>query len=85
MIDRQRAQALERILEVLIEAGDGASFIEVVRKIEADGTNKVRVTIDPPLDLDLLTFEQATKPMRFRRPWRHDKVALPSDSTEAGR
>lgn len=67
-MDRQRAVALERILELLIEAGDGAAFMAVVKRIEGEGDRRVRVNIEPPLDRsDEMTFDAASDPMRFRR------------------
>ena len=65
-MDSERAAALERILEAMIEAGEGEAFVAVVKRIEAMEQRKVRVSIEP-LFVDEAAFEQAVEPMRFRR------------------
>ena len=65
-MDSTRAAALERILHALIEAGEGEAFMAVVKRIEA-GESRVRINIEPPLDVDEMTFDAASDPMRYRR------------------
>ena len=62
----ERARALERILEALIEAGEGEAFIAVARRI-ARHERVVRVVIQPPLDdTEPLAFDIGSAPTRFR-------------------
>ena len=62
----KQAQALERILEALIDAGEGEAFVAVARRI-AEHERVVRVVIQPPMDdTEPLPFEVVSVPMRFR-------------------
>ena len=65
-MDSVRAAALERILEALIEAGEGEAFMAVAKRIEAMEQRKVRISVEPLIEAEP-SFTQAVEPMRFRR------------------
>ena len=65
-MDSVRAAALERILEALIEAGEGEAFMAVAKRIEAMAERKVRISVEPLIEAEP-SFTQAVEPMRFRR------------------
>jgi hypothetical protein len=65
-MDRERAKALERILEALIAAGEAEAFMAVARRIEEHPKRRIRVSIEPPLDDgEPMAFDDATGPTRF--------------------
>lgn len=63
LMNRCRAEALERVLHTLIESGDAEAFLAVVRRINASKKAVVRFSVEPPLDEG--AFNAASHARRF--------------------
>ena len=76
---------LFRSLEALIAAGDGEAFMAVAKRIVAEGSRVIKISIEPPLNADELPFDAVSHPRRYRRTWRHGKKGLSLKEEADGR